>query len=160
MPVRDGVVSTKATDPGKRKAALGELGREVGCALTARRIRRGRLTERRSIPSPEEGEKKRSQKSHDPAVDSGASLSGRTMDPKSDTCLIGQGVGVPGPRTVGKRHSIAIRPIIAVAELGWANGKDDVHGSSAGRVRYEGKYAVCTCIYGIQSISVNPFMCS
>ncbi|RDH14332.1 hypothetical protein M747DRAFT_363453 [Aspergillus niger ATCC 13496] len=148
MPVRDGVVSKQATDPGKRKATLGELGRgEVGCALTAHRIRRGRLTERRSIPSPEEGKiKKRSQKSHDPAVESSARLFGRTMDPKvndlagypyqwlweSDTCLVGQGVGVPGPRTVGKRHSIAIRPIIAVAELGWANGNDDVHGSSAG----------------------------
>lgn len=44
---------------------------------------RCRLTERRSIPSPEEGKiKKRSQKSHDPAVESSARLFGRTMDPK------------------------------------------------------------------------------
>ncbi|PYH73433.1 uncharacterized protein BO88DRAFT_467914 [Aspergillus vadensis CBS 113365] len=74
---------------------------------------------------------------------------------ESDTCLVRQGVGVPGSRTVGKRHSIAIRPIIAVAELGWTNGKDDMHGSSAGLSwSFPGRYAVCTCIYGIQSISV------
>ncbi|RAK88456.1 hypothetical protein BO79DRAFT_228990 [Aspergillus costaricaensis CBS 115574] len=116
-----GVVSKQATDPGKRKAALGELGSG------------------NSIPSPEKGKKRKEEsESHDPAVEFGArSVTWLATYPyqwlwESDTCLIGQGVGVPGSRTVGKRHSIAIRPIIAVAELGWTNGKDDMHGSSAG----------------------------